>query len=353
MIYGFMLLFSPHSLEYPQPTSDFQSKVFDFCKLWSNGQAAFQFMTSGSTGEPKPILLTREAMIASANTTGEWLKLEPNDVALLCLPVDYIAGAMVVVRAMILKLQICMVEPSLNPLLNLKPISIQLASFVPNQWHAMLQEKIDFDAYFSKAKAVLLGGADISPWILSQTSSLNFPVYLTYGMTETVSHVAFRSITAPQTTCFSLLPNIDFSTNEQSCAKFKGKITAESWVQTNDLVEQIDSKHFNLLGRADRVINSAGRKIHAEKIEKEIGRLLHDRLFFIGSIPDPSLGQKAILFIEGHEQIDENMLNLSHFPSLSSWELPKQVVYLSTFERTSSGKMDQQKSVDLYLKSQK
>ncbi|MEN9959309.1 MAG: o-succinylbenzoate--CoA ligase, partial [Bacteroidota bacterium] len=129
-----MQLFSPLSDDLFQPSSEYEREVLSFCAAWKSGQSSFLFHTSGSTGIPKPIWLDRRAMETSALATGDWLQLKPQDVALVCLPVNYIAGAMVLVRAMVLDLSVCLVEPSSNPFIGLAPISIQLASFVPNQW---------------------------------------------------------------------------------------------------------------------------------------------------------------------------------------------------------------------------
>lgn len=345
-----MLLFSPLALDYPTPASDFERQVFDFCQKWKDGVTHFEFMTSGSTGSPKPILIPREAMIASARLTGDWLRLHPKDVALLCLPVHYIAGAMVLVRALELDLSLVLVEPSVNPLQGISPLSIQLASFVPNQWHAMLKDKLDLAAFFSNAKGVLLGGSGLSPLLVDQTTEFKFPIFLTYGMTETVSHVAFQQLSPRYSTYFNWLPGVLHQVGENGCVSIKSDATSQQWVQTNDIIEPIDDSHFSLLGRVDRVINSAGRKIQAENVEKELGNLFPDRSFFVGSLPDDALGQKAVLFIEGSTVIDEHSFRV---PSLESWEIPKEVIYLSKFETTSSGKMDRLKSVALYLNAQK
>lgn len=347
-----MLLFSPSALEYPIPATEFEKQVFDFCQKWKKGQAHFHFMTSGSTGSPKPIQISREAMIASAKVTGEWLQLKPNDVALVCLPIHYIAGSMVLVRALELNLQLLLIEPCINPLKDLPPISIQLASFVPNQWYAILNDGIDLLSYFSKSKAVLLGGAALNLTIISQTN-FQFPIFATYGMTETVSHVAYQMLSPTPATCYKILPSIEFEVGINKCARFKGDVTGQQWVQTNDIVEQIDSCHFKVLGRADRVINSAGRKIQAEKVEQEIASLFSERSFFVSGVPNEVVGQKAVLFIEGLGLVDESLVNQKSLPALQSWEIPKQVVYLPKFETTESGKIDRLKSVALYLNKQK
>lgn len=345
-----MILFSPLAPDYPTPASDFERQVFDFCQRWKDGLTHFEFMTSGSTGSPKPILIPREAMIASARLTGAWLQLNPQDVALLCLPVHYIAGAMVLVRALELDLSLVLVEPSVNPLQGIPPLSIQLASFVPNQWHAMLKDKLDLAAFFSNAKGVLLGGSGLSPSLVAKSTEFKFPVYLTYGMTETVSHVACQQLSPNFNAYYSWLPGVEHQVGENGCVSIKSDATSQQWIQTNDIIEQIDNSHFSLLGRVDRVINSAGRKIQAEKVEKALGYILPDRSFFVGCLPDDALGQKAVLFMEGLTVIDEQSLRV---PSLESWEIPKEVIYLSKFETTSSGKMDRLKSVALYLNAQK
>ena len=131
-------------LELPPAESEFEQQVFDFCQKWREGTTAFLFHSSGSTGDPKPILITRERMYASAKMTGEWLKLAKGDVALLSLSPTYIAGAMVLVRALVLDLGLVLVEPCQNPLENLPPMTIHLASFVPTQWSTMLAAGINF-----------------------------------------------------------------------------------------------------------------------------------------------------------------------------------------------------------------
>jgi O-succinylbenzoic acid--CoA ligase len=169
-------------------------------------------------------------------------------------------------------------------------------------------------------------------------------------MTETVSHVAFQQLSPTYSPHFSWLPGVAHQVGEHGCVSINSDATSQQWIQTNDIIEQIDDLHFSLLGRVDRVINSAGRKIQAEKVEKELGYLFPDRSFFVGSLPDDSFGEKAVLFMEGSTVIDEQSLRV---PSLESWEIPKDVIYLSKFETTGSGKMDRLKSVALYLNAQK
>lgn len=345
-----MQLFSPLSDELFEPSTEYERQVLAFCVAWKSGQSSFLFHTSGSTGDPKPIWVNRTAMEASALSTGKWLNLRTNDVALACLPVQYIAGAMVLVRAMVLDLRVCLVEPSANPLQGLDPISIQLASFVPNQWHALLESKLDLSSFFQDAKGILLGGAALSEELKNQSLGLSFPIFETYGMTETVSHVAFKCLSD---TYFTALENVRLQVDQRDCLKICGLVTDNEWIQTNDIVRFRDESSFEFLARFDRVINSAGRKIHPERLEIMISnQICRPTSFFVDALPDSVLGQKLCLFYTGNwSQIaQENLQRIlkNHF---DSWELPKQYIQLPHFQFTTSGKIDRLKSVALYLKS--
>lgn len=333
-----------HSLlsELPLAESEFEQQVFEFCHRWHEGQATFLFHSSGSTGDPKPILITRERMYASAKMTGEWLKLAKGDVALLSLSPTYIAGAMLLVRALVLDLGLVLVEPCQNPLENLPPTTIHLASFVPTQWSTMLDAGINFKNYFSSAKGILLGGARVPERIFKD---MGFPVYETYGMTETVSHIAFR---AWDQNHFQILPGVQIAVSDTSCLLICSVVTENKWIQTRDLVEITANGQFLLIGRLDRVINSGGLKIQPEKIEGVYSSLTKAPLFVAG-IPDDFWGMKVVLFVESVESIvwDTDFID-SH---LASSEVPKEIVYLASFIKTASAKIDPTKTVALYLNS--
>lgn len=148
-----MLVFNPHNANYPEPINSFQKEVFDFCQQWKLGKNEFLFHTSGSTGKPKPIYLSRLSMIESAKMTKNWLNLQEGDHVLLCLPIEYIAGAMMLVRALVLKLNIVIIEPSQNPLEGIKkPVNIHLASFVITQWSTIFNQIEICFPFFLKLK---------------------------------------------------------------------------------------------------------------------------------------------------------------------------------------------------------
>ena len=329
-------------LELPPAESEFEQQVFDFCQKWREGTTAFLFHSSGSTGDPKPILITRERMYASAKMTGEWLKLAKGDVALLSLSPTYIAGAMVLVRALVLDLGLVFVEPCQNPLENLPSMTIHLASFVPTQWSTMLAAGINFKNYFSSAKGILLGGARVPDRF---RMDMGFPVYETYGMTETVSHIAYRVWDQDH---FQILPGVQMATSDTSCLLICSDITENKWIQTRDVVEITAPGRFILTGRLDRVINSGGLKIQSEKIEQVYSSLTSAPLFVAG-IPDEFWGMKVVLFVESVESIvwDTDFIQ----SKLTSAEVPKEIVYLASFIKTASAKIDPTKTVALYLNS--
>jgi O-succinylbenzoic acid--CoA ligase len=327
-------------LDLPVAETDFERQVFGFCQAWRAGQTEFIFHTSGSTGDPKPLVISRERLYLSARMTGDWLKLEKGDVALLSLPPSYIAGAMVLVRALVHDLSLILVEPCQNPLSLVPPLNIQLASFVPTQWATMLNSGIQLLHYFKQAKGVLLGGATVPD---SLRKDYGFPVYETYGMTETVSHIAFRTWNQPY---FQTLPGVQIGQNDEDCLVVCAPVTENKWMETRDVVEMVAEGQFVLKGRLDRVINSGGIKLQPEKIEQAY-RTICTLPLFVAGIPDEFWGMKVVLFVESKEMPD--LPSLAHL--LVSHEVPKEIVCLPSFIKTPSAKIDTAKTVALYLNS--
>ena len=328
--------------ELPPAESEFEQLVFDFCQFWRSGAKSFLFHSSGSTGDPKPIHLSREQLYSSAIMTGEWLQLKNGDVALVSLSPSYIAGAMVIIRALVYDLSLILVEPCQNPLLQIPPTPIHLASFVPTQWSTILDSDVDLNLYFKEAKGILLGGASVPD---SLRRDFGFPVYETYGMTETVSHIAFRTLSQSE---FQILPGVQIAENEENCLLICAPMTENRWIETRDVVEILAPGHFKLKGRLDRIINSSGVKIQPEKIE-EVYRSIIDAPLFVAGIPDEFWGQKVVLFVEASQMplYDEKVVQ----DRLKTYEFPKQVVCLPTFIKTPSAKIDTLKTVALYLNS--
>ena len=327
-------------LDFPVAETEFERQVFAFCQAWRAGQTEFTFHTSGSTGEPKPILISRERMHLSAQMTGDWLKLEKGDVALLSLPPTYIAGAMVLVRALVHELALILIEPCQNPLIQIPPTDIHLASFVPTQWATILDSGVQLSDYFQRTKGVLLGGASVPE---SLRKDYGFPVYETYGMTETVSHIAFRTWNQ---TDFQTLPGVQIAQNDVDCLLICAAVTENKWIETRDVVQLQEPRRFTLKGRLDRVINSGGIKLQPEKIEA-VYRAMTSLPLFAAGISDAFWGSKLVLFVETAEAVTFNVTE----DLLASYEIPKEIICLPTFIKTASAKIDTAKTVALYLNS--
>ena len=343
-----MPIFSPFSSEIFIPNTRFEQEVFDFCFEWNQGKAEFLFHTSGSTGIPKQIQISRQQLIYSAEMTGLWLDLKPNDVALLSLPVHYIAGAMVLVRALVLNLKVLLVEPVQNPLVNLPHLKIHVASFVPTQWKTILSSNSPFSDLFSEAKGILIGGSSVTKSLEQLSLQTKLPVFHTYGMTETVSHIAFRTF---ENDYFEVFPEVEIKVNSTDCLCIKSPVTMNKWLETHDLTLLSSKSHFKIIGRKDRIINSGGRKIIPEKIEELCIQFFSSlgieiALFMVG-LPDDFWGEKTCLLIES-ESIQNHEFSLIQFlkMNLEDWEIPKEFIYLKSFKKTPSGKIDRLKTVN-------
>jgi o-succinylbenzoate---CoA ligase len=329
----------------PRPTSEYEQKVINFCQKWQSGQEEFIIKTSGSTGEPKPIILTRNQMIASAKLTGKTFGLNSDDSALVCLNVEYIAGMMMLVRGMLLGLRLTVIEPSGNPFQYLGNSIFDFFAFVPLQLENLLENKKHI-TILNKAKAIIVGGAAVNEVLEQKIQKLIVPVFSTYGMTETVSHIAIKRLNGEnKNENFQVLDGVKIGLDDKNCLNIISESSNNELVQTNDIVEIISENEFKLIGRFDNIINSGGVKIQLEKveklIEKEIQIFIPKRYFTYG-IPDKKLGQKMVLVVET-DILDENLkeLFLSKIKLiLPKYEIPKEIIFIKSFQETPTGKVD-------------
>lgn len=329
------------------PTENYTNSL-DFIKKWQNGQQYFRLHTSGSTGQPKAIELTRVQMQASVKITQNALGLSSENTALICLNTNYIAGTMMLARCLEIGMKAVIVEPSSNPLKSLPDdISIDFAAFVPLQIKTIIDE--GYAEQLNKIKKIIVGGAAIEQRLLTDIQKLQSDIYSTYGMTETVSHIALQKLNgANKSDFYELLNGIEALTDDRGCLKICGPVTNHQWIQTNDIVEWQDERHFKVIGRADNIINSGGVKIQLEKVEQAIAalHLLYSR-FFCWHEPDEKLGQKLILVIENQE--DKSLtekLRTELTKALSKYEIPKKIVFISKFIETPTTKIDKKKTVE-------
>lgn len=337
------------------PKNIFEEKVISFLKEWFSEAKTVRVQTSGSTGRPKVFEIEKEKMRHSAKMTCDFLGLEPGDTALLCLPVEYISGKMMLVRAIERKLKIFVEETSSQPHIQNK---VTFCAMTPLQ----VQQSLD---KIHLIKNLIIGGATVSENLkrqichsepVEESESQNChaegsrsissnKVFETYGMSETLSHIALKQISPIREDYFTLLEGVEISVDERGCLKISAPQLNPEILQTNDLVELKNEKQFKFLGRYDNVINSGGVKIFAEELESlvkaELGDAIHD-LVFLGKA-DESLGEKLILVIElpaKNYEIQQNLkskiLNLK-FPS--RFHIPKEVIFLDKFPRSENGKV--------------
>lgn len=357
------------------PNSPYYKKVFDFKKAWESGQESFEIQTSGSTGQPKKILLRRKQMLASVKMTAKAFNLKEGDTAFCCLNIDYIAGMMMLVRAFEIGMDLLIVEPKSNPFEDIeKHLYILKANrgqnffaFVPLQIQTLLDNTPIYSDILNSAKAIIIGGAAVNEAILEKVQIIYRPVYVTYGMSETLTHIAIKRINGSEKEeFFNTLDGVDIKLTNESCLMIKSKTTDDQWITTNDVAEIINGSSFVLHGRIDNVINSGGVKIQLEKVEKVadsvLNKLKTDKQelkgrYFVFSLPDEKLGERLIFVLEkdtnavflGREDITKIDILKGFKEILPKFEVPKEVFFVEKMLETPTGKIDKIKTINAYV----
>jgi O-succinylbenzoic acid--CoA ligase len=334
-------------LQTPAPTDPYFRQAWEFCQSYILGKEEFVLHTSGSTGKPKPIRLTRAQMQASAQMTQRALNLKSGQRALVCLNVAYIAGTMMLVRGMELGLTMYVVAPSSQPFAELPDgLPIDFMAVVPLQLQTLLET--EQHNRLNSLNIIIVGGAPVNSVMLTQVQQLRVPVFSTYGMTETVSHIALRKLNGMDASeAYTLLEGVDASTDERDCLRLRGTVTNQEWIQTNDVVGFTDTTHFQIIGRADNVINSGGIKIQLEKVEQAIEQIWNrSERFFVWWKSDERLGQKLILVTENAQIADKENFNKGLQLLLSPYEIPREVYTVKKFVETATGKVDKRRTFE-------
>lgn len=310
----------------------------DFLQDWLDDAPYLVVNTSGSTGNPKAIKLDKQAMVNSALATGAFFKLEPGNTALQCLSSSYIAGKMMLVRAIILGLEIEVVIPSSTPLDTIET-PYDFCAMVPLQLEQSLSK-------LHQIKTLIVGGAAVSKQLYDKILESSCMIYETYGMTETITHIAVRPLNTDDLPNFRVLPNVSIRQDQRECLVIDAPHVNAQNLITNDVVELISASEFRLLGRYDNVINSGGVKVFPEQIETKLTAYIQHR-FFIASEPDTTFGEKVILVLEGtHQTIDTNC-----FKCLEKFEKPKEIYTIAKFSETTSGKIQRQETLNRIFKA--
>ncbi|HEX9979225.1 MAG TPA: AMP-binding protein [Flavobacterium sp.] len=314
---------------------DFEKAVGEFLLDWFDQSLQIELNTSGSTGKPKTIRIDKQSMVNSAVATGNFFDLMPGDKILHCLPVRYIAGKMMFVRAFILGLDMDFVEPNAHPMVN-NDTCYDFTAMVPLQAQHSLK-------YLSNVRKMIIGGVKISRQLEEELAKLPVEAYETYGMTETITHIAAKRIGE---NAFTVLPHVTISYDERNCLVIHAPKVSGEVIVTNDLVELVNENQFVFLGRIDNIVNSGGIKLIPEQIEDKLSNMI-SRKFFIAGRPDEKLGERLVLLIEGQEET----LPAGIFEKLDKYERPKDVVFIPKFIETGNGKIMRRETIDQLLQS--
>tara|TARA_B100000768_G_scaffold15588_1_gene14420 strand:+ start:983 stop:2038 length:1056 start_codon:yes stop_codon:yes gene_type:complete len=297
-----------------------------FLSDWLNDNDQIKLKTSGTTGDPKEIKVDKKAMILSAQSTGRYFNIIAGDNALLCLPIDFIAGKMMIVRAIVLGIDLHIINPSSYPINKLSQ-NFDLVAMTPFQ----LEKTIN---YIHKIKCLLIGGSPISENLIEKIVNKTTGVFETYGMTETVSHIAVKNLSAGGKS-FESIPGITFKDN-MGCLEINAPFISKTPIQTNDKVQLISNTKFKWIGRSSLTINSGGIKFNPENIEKTLSNY-YTQPFIISSFPDSVLGEKIVIVFEKKIPAEPKKF----FNQLNKHQRPKEVFFLTKFERTN-GKINRQ-----------
>ena len=336
-------------LENVFPVSEFDRKVLTFLEEFLSGSKTVSVQTSGSTGIPKIFEIKKSKMRNSAKMTCDFLGLKKGNSALLCLPVEYISGKMMVVRSIQSSLKLLVEEPSLSPLKNLET-EIDFCAMTPLQVENSL-DKIHL------IKKLIIGGATVSESLKNKIfqhlesspntkhQTPNTKIYETYGMSETLSHIALREVYPNGERYFNVFDGIGISTDERGCLVIDAPQLNPEILSTNDLVEiksvgsdDTEKKEFRFLGRIDNVINSGGAKIFPEELEAVVKKEFPNEVAFLG-LPSEKFGEELVLAVEIEYKVGLHEY-LSQISFEKSFHKPKEIFFVQEFPRTPNGKIN-------------
>lgn len=319
-----------------EATSPFLLDLYHFLADWFNDSPFIEVHTSGSTGTPKVLMVRKEQMMQSARLTCEFLNLRINDTVLLCMPLQYIAGKMVVVRALVAGLNLILRTPSGHPLADID-MPLRFTAMVPLQVFNTLQVPQEKER-LSRTDILIIGGGAIDVALEAEIRSLPGEVYSTYGMTETLSHIALRRLNGISASLhYQPFSSVELSLSPENTLIIKAPLVCDEVLVTNDVAQLYPDGSFIIIGRKDNIINSGGIKIQAEVVE-ELLKPLITVPFAITSIPDLKLGQAVVLLLE--EGMNTDMLKEKIHSVLPKYQCPRQIFTVSHLPLTGSGKID-------------
>lgn len=317
--------------------------VDEFISQWHDGSDTIEVHTSGSTGLPKALRVEKRRMLASARATCDFLGLEPGDSALLCMSVDYIAGKMMVVRALERQLRLLSVEPSSHPLAEIADLvdemgeNVDFAAMVPMQVYCSLQVPREREI-LGLIRHIIIGGGPLDSSLEEELRGFDNAVWHSYGMTETLSHIALRRVSGSKASpWFTPMPGVTLSTTADDCLVIDAPHLCPERLVTRDVVEMHqDGQRFKVLGRIDNVINSGGVKIHIEQVEHTMKTHIAQP-FFITKCPDAKFGEIVVMLLQGTDD-DIHAAQAACEAFLPKYARPKHIFSVQALPMTPTGK---------------
>ena len=311
--------------------------IFYFLKFWKSNNESILVNTSGSTGKPKKIVIQKKSLINSAKATLDYFEILNNSKFHCCLPAKYIGGKMMLIRALINNGEIILTKPSRNVARNLD-IKIDFSAMTPMQVKYSINEN-----GFKNIKKLIIGGGSLSYQLEKKLIKNSNKYYHTYGMTETLSHIAVRPINSLVNNLeYNCLNHVEIKTNKNGNLVVKSPKLGIISLTTNDVVQITGYHKFKYIGRSDNVINTGGIKVHPEILEKEIEKKLKSKDFFIDKIKDEVLGEKVILI--ALKSLKINIIQ-KVLKNISDKKIaPKLVLFTENFHLTENGKILRKKT---------
>ena len=310
--------------------------LYLFLEKWFDASPVITVHTSGSTGTPKELVVRKDRMMQSARLTCEFLNLQAGDTALLCMNLRYIGAMMVVVRSLVAGLNLIVRPASGHPLSDIEE-PLRFAAMVPLQVYNTLRVPEE-KARLEQTDILIIGGGAVDDTLEAEISALPTAVYSTYGMTETLSHIALRRLNGETASKhYYPFPSVELSLSAESTLVIKAPLICGEVLQTNDIACLYPDGSFTIAGRKDNVINSGGIKIQAEEMEKRL-RPFIPVPFVVTSVPDPRLGQALTLLIAG--QVDVRELESKLQTVLDAYHRPRHIFMTESIPQTENGKTD-------------
>ena len=310
--------------------------LYLFLNEWFDASPVITVHTSGSTGVPKELVVRKDRMMQSARLTCEFLNLQAGDTALLCMNLRYIGAMMMVVRSLVAGLNLVVRPASGHPLSDVE-VPLKFAAMVPLQVYNTLRVPAERKR-LEHTDILIIGGGAVDDSLEAELKTIPIAAYSTYGMTETLSHIALRRLNGEAASkCYYPFPSVELSLSAENTLIVKAPLICDDVLQTNDIACLCSDGGFTIAGRKDNVINSGGIKIQAEEMENRLQPFIPVP-FAVTAVPDPRLGQALTLLIAGKPDIKELENKLQAV--LETYYRPKHIFITELIPQTENGKID-------------